>query len=161
VPATSRTEGAPPAVRGAAGNDPPSPPAGDVVFDERKALGYAAGDRRLLKEMVSLFRADAPLYLQRIGRALDRHDGEALRTAAHGLKGAMATVGSERGRELAAALEQMGKSKRLEEAAAKYVRLRDHMKVLERAFGAAGLAPRSSQKPASAKKRRRTSGRAS
>jgi CheY-like chemotaxis protein len=156
-----RKESAPPPVR--TGSEPsPSPPvAADVVFDERKALGYAAGDRRLLREMVALFRADAPLYQRRIGRALDKHDGEALRTAAHGLKGAMATVGSERGRELAAALEQLGNNKRLEEAAAKYVRLRDHMKVLERAFVAAGLAPRSALKPAPVKKRRRGSRRAS
>ena len=41
-----------------------------VVFDERAALGYTGGDRRLLKNVVKLFRSDYPSALRRIDRAL-------------------------------------------------------------------------------------------
>jgi two-component system sensor histidine kinase/response regulator len=120
----------------------------DVVFDERAALAHTAGDRRLLVEMVALFRADAPLYVRRIGRALKQRDGEALQMAAHGFKGALATVGSERGRELAAELEQIGRERRFADAEGKYGRLRDHLRLVEQAFAAKGLVPRQ-RKPAS------------
>jgi hypothetical protein len=71
-----------------------------VVFDERAALAYTGGDRRLLKNVVKLFRSDYPSALRRIDRALRRHDFEALRQAAHGLKGAIATVGGSAGKRL-------------------------------------------------------------
>jgi two-component system, sensor histidine kinase and response regulator len=121
---------------------PSPPPSSAVVFDERRALAHTGGDRRLLSEMVALFRSDYPSYVRRIGRAVKRRDGDALRTAAHALKGAIATVGSERGRELALELEQLGRSGQFEEADSKYNRLRDHLKVLDRAFASAGLLPK-------------------
>ena len=137
--------------------------AADVVFDERAALAHTGGDRRLLAEMVGLFRWDLGTYLRRIERAMKRREGEALRMAAHGLKGALATVGSHRGRELAAELEQLGKAGRIEDARGKYLRLRDHLQLLEQAFAAAGLAPQpsgaASRRPATrrspSRKRRR------
>lgn len=114
----------------------------DVVFDETAALAHTAGDRRLLIEMVALFRADAPQYVRRIGRALKQRDGDALRMAAHGFKSALATLGSERGRELAAELEQIGRERRFADAEGKYGRLRDHLRLVEQAFAAKGLIPR-------------------
>jgi CheY-like chemotaxis protein/HPt (histidine-containing phosphotransfer) domain-containing protein len=115
---------------------------GDAVFNEHAALAYMAGDRRLLIETVALFRADAPSYVRRIGRALKNRDGEALRLAAHGFKGALATVGSERGRQLATELEQIGREGRFGDGEGKYSTLRDHLHVLESAFTARGLVPR-------------------
>ena len=77
---------------------------------EQMAAGQRAGDRRaepasdlrskcwpasaataqLLAEISRLFVDDAPRHLQKIREALDARDGEALRRAAHGLKGAAA-----------------------------------------------------------------------
>ena len=54
-------------------------PDDDSVFDERAALAYTGGDRRLLKQVVRMFRADYPSSLRRIERALRRRDAEALR----------------------------------------------------------------------------------
>ena len=113
--------------------------AAPAVFDQRAALAHTGGDRRLLEEMIALFRSDSPSYVRRIATAVKRRDGEALRMAAHGLKGALATVGSSRGRELCAELERMGKARRFADAATKVVRLRDHLKVLDQAFRSAGL----------------------
>jgi CheY-like chemotaxis protein/HPt (histidine-containing phosphotransfer) domain-containing protein len=110
-----------------------------VVFDEQAALAYTGSDRRLLAEVIALFQSDSPSYMRRLDTALRRRDGEALRMAAHGLKGALATVGSARGRELCADLELKGRTRRFAEAGATVVRLRDHLKVLDRAFRSAGL----------------------
>jgi len=113
--------------------------AAPAVFDQRAALAHTGGDRRLLEEVIALFRSDSPSYVRRIDTALKRRDGEELRMAAHGLKGALATIGSTRGRELCAELEGMGKARRFADAATKVVRLRDHLKVLDQAFRSAGL----------------------
>jgi CheY-like chemotaxis protein/HPt (histidine-containing phosphotransfer) domain-containing protein len=135
--ATARTRRTPPAKQRGA-----TAAARDLVFDERAALRHTAGDRRLLIETIALFRADAPEYVRRIGRAVKQRDGEALRLAAHGFKSALATVGSERGRELAGDLEQIGRERRFADAEGKYRRLRDHLHLVEEAFVAKGLVPR-------------------
>ena len=129
---------------------------GAAVFNEQAALAHTGGDRRLLAEVIALFRSDSPSYIRRLDAAVKGRDGAALRMAAHGLKGALATIGSPRGRELAAELEAVGTSRRFADAASKMVRLRDHLAVLEQAFEAAGLlsTPRAPSKPA-----RRTAGR--
>ncbi len=132
-----------------------------AVFDEHAALAHTGGDRRLLEEMIALFRSDAPNYIRRIGAALKRRDGDALQMAAHGLKGALATVGSSRGRELAAELEALGRGRRFTAAAPTCVRLRDHMKLLERAFATAGLlSPTAARRPSPTRTRRGTKRRA-
>jgi CheY-like chemotaxis protein len=114
----------------------------DVIFDPRAALAHTAGDRQLLVEMIALFRADTPSYVRRIGKALKARDGEALRLAAHGLKGALAAVGSARGRQLAAELEQIGRDGRFAEATGTFGRLRDHLRLLEKAFAANRFVPK-------------------
>jgi HPt (histidine-containing phosphotransfer) domain-containing protein len=114
----------------------------DVIFDPGAALAHTAGDRQLLVEMIALFRADMPSYVRRIGKALKTRDGEALRLAAHGMKGALAAVGSARGRELAAELEQIGRDGRFADATGTFGRLRDHLRLLEKAFAAKRFVPR-------------------
>jgi HPt (histidine-containing phosphotransfer) domain-containing protein len=141
----------------------PSPASTEVVFDQRLALSYTGGDRRLLKEVITLFRSDLPSYVRRIGSALKRRDGEALRMTAHGLKGALATVGSERGREIARELEQLGATGRFDGGDHKYVRLREHLKLLDEAFVASGLVGPASRgrarPPAKSRKTSRKRGR--
>ena len=114
-------------------------PAPSVLFDEASALAYAGGDRRLLKQVVGLFQADASRLLRRMDRALRQRDGEALRMAAHAFKGAVATLGSSSGRDAAAALELSGQSGNFEEAERRYRDLRELVRRLDEAFGAAGL----------------------
>jgi two-component system sensor histidine kinase/response regulator len=125
----------------------PRDSAPDAVFDERTALAHTGGDPRLLGEVIALFRGDSPSYVRRIGRALKGHDGEALRMAGHGLKGALATVASQRGRELAAELEEAGRLGQFERGSAVHLRLQDHLKVLDEAFATAGFVPRAGPRP--------------
>ena len=109
------------------------------VFDEQLALAHTGGDRDLLREVISLFREDAQTSLRRIERAIRQRDGEALRAAAHALKGSIATVGSTPGRELAAELEQMGRGDRFEDARPMVNMLQHTVRLLDEAFVAAGF----------------------
>ena len=121
---------------------PAAPPSGTEIFDEQAALSHTGGDRDLLRDLISIFRTDARTSLRRIERAVDQRDGEALRAAAHALKGSIATVGSQPGRNLAAELEQMGRSERFDDAGPVCDRLRETLDLLSDAFADAGLAPR-------------------
>jgi two-component system, sensor histidine kinase and response regulator len=118
---------------------PPRRVSADQVFDEALALRQTGGDRQLLEETIAIFRADAPAYLRRIADALDRRDGEALRMAAHGLKGAAAAIGSPAGRDTAADLERLGREKQFDDARRKYRDLRTRLTRLDNAFARAGL----------------------
>jgi two-component system, sensor histidine kinase and response regulator len=120
----------------------PAPTGTAILFDEQAALAYAGGDRRLLKQVIRMFRSDAHASLRRMSRALLRRDGEALRMAAHALKGAIAAVGSSEGRELAARIEIAARSKKFEDAKRAHADLRALLQRLDEAFLTAGLMPR-------------------
>jgi CheY-like chemotaxis protein len=126
---------------------------GGVIFDERTALACAAGDRRLLKRIIALFRSDRATTLRRINRAVAERDGEALRMAAHALKGSIATVGGARGREAAAELEQMGRVNQFDQAEPAYHRLSKEIALLDEAFAAASLVARPQRATGSRRRR--------
>jgi signal transduction histidine kinase/CheY-like chemotaxis protein len=133
----------------------PAPPPVHVHsadFDEESALSHTGGDRELLKELVTLFRGDYPVALRRIDRAIRQRDGEALRAAAHAVKGAIATVGGAAGRDAAAELERLGVSGSFDEAPAASAELRDRISRLEEKFSAAGFRTRTVRNPAAGKR---------
>jgi CheY-like chemotaxis protein len=142
-------------IDGAASADAPdrSTPSRPATFDEKTALTYTGGDRELLKEVIDLFRKDSPAALRRIERALHKRDADALRMAAHALKGAIATVGSSAGRETAAELETMAKASRFADAERVHAHLRELVEELDTAFFAAGLATRAAPRTTRARSR--------
>ena len=75
-----------------------------------EVLARVGGDRELLAEISRLFVDDAPRHLQKIREALDMRDGEALRRAAHGLKGAAANFDAEGVVNAARTLEEIGRT---------------------------------------------------
>jgi PAS domain S-box-containing protein len=117
----------------------PGVAAGAAVFDERAALLHTGGDRTLLKHIVKLFRADAPGSLRRIASALKRRNGTALWTAAHALKGSLATIGGQAARQAAADIERCGREGDFDGAKRGFADLRRHLEKLERMLEAAGL----------------------
>jgi PAS domain S-box-containing protein len=143
--------------RGHANDVPPETPLTDaaVVFDEEAALAYAGGDRRLLKQVVDLFRSDSPLSFRKIDRALRSRDSEGLRMAAHSLKGAIATVGSPAGKKAAADLELMARSHQFADAEQVFGDLRELVGRLDEAFLAAGLVSRSGPRRVASRPRAR------
>jgi two-component system, sensor histidine kinase and response regulator len=133
-------------------SQPEAEPAGSDVFDQRAALAYSGGDRRLLVEVIELFRSDYPSSLRQIDRAFRRRDSEALRMAAHRLKGAIATVGATAGRQAASDLEHQARAGDFAGAERAYANLRKEIERLDEAFAAAGLRPRSPRRPAAGSK---------
>ena len=75
-----------------------------------EVLARVGGDRELLAEISRLFVDDAPVHLQKIRQALDASDGEALRRAAHGLKGAAANFDADAVVSAARELEEIGRT---------------------------------------------------
>jgi PAS domain S-box-containing protein len=98
-------------------------PASRDVLDPRALLARVAGDRKLLRELVEIFRAECPSNVARIRGALEQGDAEALRKAAHAFKGSLANLSAARAVEAAFRLEQMGRSGDLSEAAAAFSEL--------------------------------------
>jgi len=95
--------------------DPPEPSPPAPRDDARphvsaQVLERVGGDRELLVEISLLFIDDVPRHLAGIREALDAGDGEALRRAAHGLKGAAANFDADAVVNLARTLEDMGRS---------------------------------------------------
>jgi len=83
------------------------PAAPDVSM---QVLARVGGDRQLLAEISRLFVDDAPRHLERIRSALDARDGDALRRAAHGLKGAAANFDADGVVDAARTLEEIGRT---------------------------------------------------
>jgi HPt (histidine-containing phosphotransfer) domain-containing protein len=117
-----------------------------VIFDEQAALGHTGGDRTLLRQMIAMFCADRRASTRRIKTALDARDGEALRLAAHSLKGALAAIGSPAGRQAAAELEFAGRDGQFEAADRLYPVLVDRLGQLDEALATARLLTRQRSK---------------
>jgi len=113
-----------------------------VTFDEEGALKRTGGDRKLLKQLVGLYRADARVSMKKIAEAIRKDDAEALRTSAHALKGSVATIGGIAARSAAAALEDLGKSGKLTAAGTALSTLRAEIAKLDKAFMRARLVAR-------------------
>jgi two-component system, sensor histidine kinase and response regulator len=83
---------------------PPAPGVSDRV------LARVGGDRQLLVEISKLFVDDAPRHLEKIREAIEQRDGESLRRAAHGLKGAAANFEADGVVSAARTLEEIGRT---------------------------------------------------
>jgi len=132
-----------------------------AIFDEPAALSYTGGDRRLLKEVVQLFRTDYPSSLRRIDRALQARDAEALRLAAHRLKGSIATVGAPAARRVAAELEETARSQDFERARHAFGKLRHEIERLQSALAGAKLTSHRSRRATAGRTRHSSRKRAS
>ena len=103
---------------------PPKPSKGPVseashadgVIDYAALLAGVDGDRRLLRELVGLFLADCPQRLAEIKEAIRRGDAEALRIAAHTLKGSVGNFAAQKAFAASQRLENMGRDGDLDNA---------------------------------------------
>jgi len=78
------------------------------ILDREAALARLGGDAEVLLEAVSAFRDERDMLLSEIRRVISRGDGDALRRAAHALKGALVTLGAASAAEAALRLERLG-----------------------------------------------------
>jgi HPt (histidine-containing phosphotransfer) domain-containing protein len=90
-------------------DDQTTAPQGDFlqnVFDRAEMMENFAGDAELFVQIAEIFLDDAPLQLAALQAAQDSGDIEALRAAAHKLKGSVATFAAREALSAARALEQ-------------------------------------------------------
>ena len=88
------------------------------VVDLADALDVVGGDRGLLQEAVGVFLAqDYPRHLDQLRESIARQDAQAVKKAAHGLKGALDSFGGRPARDVALRLEMMGREGNLRDAA--------------------------------------------
>jgi two-component system sensor histidine kinase/response regulator len=86
------------------------------TFDEAALWTRVDGDQELMAEVVRVFLEDCPARLVAIRQAIERRDSEAIRTAAHALKGAAGNLSATGLFEAARVLERLGVESRLDAA---------------------------------------------
>jgi PAS domain S-box-containing protein len=88
----------------------------DGIIDRAALVAGVDGNRRLLNELIRVFLADCPQRLAEIKEAVRRGDVEALRIAAHTLKGSVGNFAAKRAFAAAQRLEIMGRDGDLDKA---------------------------------------------
>ncbi len=91
---------------------------GNAVFDLPQALENAMGEIELLAELAEIFCDSCPTFLEQVDGAMASRDGEALRRAAHTLKGSLSPFCAGRAHAAAQRLEDLGKANDFAQAAA-------------------------------------------
>lgn len=84
------------------------------VFDKRILLASTCDDKELAEQVVEVFLTDIPVQLKDLDQALTDGDAKTAERISHSIKGASATVGGERLRELAFECEQLGREGNLD-----------------------------------------------
>jgi HPt (histidine-containing phosphotransfer) domain-containing protein len=82
-------------------------PVGEV-WTRRELVDYLEGDDALADDLVAIFLADCPGLLAALRKAVAGRDGDAIRYAAHALKGAVGNFTTGEAHAAAAAVERAG-----------------------------------------------------
>ncbi len=99
-------------------------------------LGDLAGDPDLMREIVDLYRSNAPGWVAEITQALAARDSSALARAAHTLRGALSHLGVPAATEATRALEEAGRAGDLDPAPKALARLETELRHLDESLAA-------------------------
>jgi signal transduction histidine kinase/CheY-like chemotaxis protein len=94
-----------------------------VTFDEGALLQRVSGDHDLMTDVIRLFLEDLPIRLAAINDAVTGRNAEALRTAAHALKGAAGNLSAGGLFDAAGVLERIGAESHMDAAEAAWRQL--------------------------------------
>lgn len=86
---------------------------GQQTVDWAEALSIVQGNRQLLRTVVDAILSELPQLMESVRRAIDTEDPDALRIAAHTLKGSLRYFGVTTVADCAFALERMGQTRNL------------------------------------------------
>jgi two-component system, sensor histidine kinase and response regulator len=123
------------------GVESPAPPA-SASIDLTAALETVGGDRQLLEEVGQVFLEDSPRRRVALREAVRDGDAGGIERAAHGLKGAVGSLGAHTAYGNAAELEAIGRESRLAEAPAALAALERELDRLIAVLGQPGWAHR-------------------
>jgi two-component system sensor histidine kinase/response regulator len=93
------------------------------IFDRQALLNRVAGDEELMDDVIRIFLEDCARQLTAIRGAVDQKSPDAIRTAAHALKGAAGNLSANRLFEAAGLLERIGAESRMDVVEAAWRRL--------------------------------------
>ena len=134
VEAVERSSAAPSASTPRAPGDQASP---SIVFDADTACSRLGGDRKLLREVITIFRAQTPELLAAIRKGAKSADVDGVKRAAHTLKGSLGTLHAPRAYEAAARLETLARQGETSGIPGAVASLLEEMGKLGRALGPA------------------------
>jgi light-regulated signal transduction histidine kinase (bacteriophytochrome)/DNA-binding response OmpR family regulator len=112
------------------------PPAGEV-FDKAELLRRVEGDEELLRELIDTFFEEAGALRQNVRHAVAGQDASALHAAAHKLKGTVSAFGSRAAAQTALLLENMGRTRNLENSENALAQLEAQMEMLAKSLASA------------------------
>jgi CheY-like chemotaxis protein len=95
----------------------------ESVFDRNAALDRVEGNKELLQEIIGLFFDEIPGLMSAIHDSMVRRDAQALKRAAHTLKGAVSNLGAEAACAAALQLEMLGRDEDLTNVEEEYAEL--------------------------------------
>ena len=107
-------------------------------FDPHAAVARVGGDGKLLRELIDMFLADCPRMVADVKNAIESKDAEALKLAAHALKGSVANFAAAPAVDAARRLEVMGKDGDLSGAPAALRELQTALDVFRRQVSPGG-----------------------
>ena len=93
-----------------------TPPALDAAVLDRLRQLNQAGEPDIVREVLTVFLADAPVRLAAIDDAIRGGEGQTLQRAAHALKGAAGSIGAHALQAYCRELEEIGKAGTLDRA---------------------------------------------
>lgn len=102
---------------------PAGTPAATELVDWAVALQRVAGDRELLRELVTVFLDECPRWLAELRAAVAGHDAARVQRLAHTIRGAMGQLGAAVAFAAAERLELMGREGKLAGAEEAYAAL--------------------------------------
>ncbi|HEV2842756.1 MAG TPA: ATP-binding protein [Chthoniobacterales bacterium] len=94
-------------------------------FSRATLLDNLDGDMELLDRVTTLFKENTPEYLARMGQAIAQRDGLALEKSVHILLSSLVVFGADRARDIARTLQLTGQLENFDEAAKRYVELKN------------------------------------
>jgi len=105
----------------------PTSPGADAVYNRPEALDRVGGDEEILLKMMQMFIEDGPNMLADVARAIGQGAPARVAETAHTLKGAVGIVDAGRAFDAALAVESIGRSGDLSQAAEAYKALKTHV----------------------------------
>jgi HPt (histidine-containing phosphotransfer) domain-containing protein len=90
---------------------------GDTVLDFEGAMQRLGGDMELFRDFIQVLDEDGPALIESLRSSAHAGDAARVERAAHSLRGLLSNLGAEQAVEVARALEHVGSSKQLSDAA--------------------------------------------
>ena len=94
-----------------------------MIIDYDKLLDSAGGDKELVTELISIFKAEYPKQLASIKAAIDDSNPKLLHETGHKLKGSLSCMGAYAALDQTVALETMGINEEMHKATTAYDKL--------------------------------------